>query len=84
MLMVFERPPGQLTGKASDILAALKSANDWLNRTAIARALDQDKLVPYDVQLLEGLVTAGFAEKRKADKVGFIPFEWQYRATGKE
>ena len=82
--MVFERQPGQLTAKASDILEALKQVQHWHNRRSIAHLLGQYRLVPYDVVLLDELITAGLVEKRKADKPRFIPFEWQYRATRKE
>ncbi|MBA3873380.1 MAG: hypothetical protein H0X30_29965 [Anaerolineae bacterium] len=83
MLMVFERPPGQLTSKGQDLLEKLRESGEWYNRTGIARLFGQKTIYPHDVALLEELVTAGFVEKRKADKPGFIPFEWQYRATGK-
>ena len=81
MLMVFERQPGQLTGKGKDLLDKLRESGNWHNRAAIAGFLGQKKIYPYDVALLEEMVTAGMVEKRKADKPGFIPFEWQYRAT---
>jgi hypothetical protein len=82
--MVFERPPGQLTNKGEEILSVLRESGNWHNRAQIAGLLGHKKLFPYDVQLLDELTTAGLVEKRKADKPGFIPFEWQYRATGRD
>ncbi len=84
MLMVFERQPGQLTNKGQELLEKLRESGNWHNRAKIAALFGQKKIYAHDVALLEELVTAGFVEKRKADKPGFIPFEWQYRATGKE
>ena len=84
MLMVFERQPGQLTSKGQNLLNKLRESGNWHNRADIAGFLGQNKIYPYDVVLLEEMVAAGFVQKRKADKPGFIPFEWQYRATGKE
>ena len=81
MLMVFERQPGQLTSKGQNLLDKLRESGNWHNRAQIARFMEQNKIYPYDVALLEELITAGLVEKRKADKPGFIPFEWQYRAT---
>lgn len=78
--MVFERPEGELTDAARRILNVLQEAGEWQGRSDLARLLGKAKFVPYDVQLLEGLVTAGLVERRKASKPGFIPFEWQYRA----
>ena len=80
MLMVYERPPGELTPHTKKILEALRSAGDWLNRAQVAEALGKSRLTPYDVRMLDELAAAGTIEAVRRDKPGFIPFEWFYRA----
>lgn len=80
MLMVYERPTGELTPHMKKILDALRSAGDWMNRSELAKALGKNRLTPYDVQILDELATAGTVEAVRRDKPGFIPYEWVYRA----
>lgn len=80
MLMVYERAAGELTPHMKKILDALRSAGDWMNRAQLAEALGKKRLTPYDVQILDGLATAGTVEAQRREKPGFIPYEWVYRS----
>lgn len=55
---------------------------DWMSRSDIAKAIGKKRLTPYDIQLLEQLVSEQRAEVMKREKRGYITFSWVYRAAG--
>ena len=69
----------KLTPKAKQLLEALRKADDWTNRTALATAIEKKSLNKWDVILLDKMDTAGLIEIRKIDHHGPIGYEWQYR-----
>lgn len=69
-----------LTQKQQTMLSVLRSAGDWFSRVAIARGIQQKRLYPFDVTLLERLETQGLIEAQRVERPGAIPYEWHYRA----
>jgi DNA-binding IclR family transcriptional regulator len=72
---------GNITEKAQRILDAIQAEeSEWITRSEIAAALGQPRLVPYDVRMLDRLVSANLLEEWKRPRDGVISFEWVYRA----
>lgn len=80
MLMTAMRPPTEVTPHGEKLLQALRSAREWMNRKAIAHAIGKRRLTPYDLALLELLVSQGKVEVEKRDYDSVIPYQWVYRA----
>ncbi len=76
-------PPdsNELTPKAQEILDALREANDWINRSAIAKRVGKSALNKWDLVLLERLAEDGMIETKQIPRHGPIGYEWRYRAV---
>jgi hypothetical protein len=70
-----------LTPQAELLLNALREANDWINRSELARRTEKSALNKWDMVLLDKLVDAGLIETRQIPRQGPITYEWQYRAV---
>lgn len=54
----------QLTGKAEELLTALQSSvSGWYSRSEVAKILSKPRLNPYEVDMLDALVDAGYLER---------------------
>ena len=71
----------ELTEQAQALLATIRAADGWINRAAIAHALEKNKLYVWDVQLLERMAAMGLIETRTQPVKAFNSFEYQYRAV---
>ena len=69
-----------LTPQAAVLLEALREANDWINRSELARRTEKSALNKWDLVLLDKLADARLIETRKIPRHGPIGYEWQYRA----
>lgn len=69
----------ELTERQKELLEALKSANDWTGRGALATATGKNRLSPHDFLLLERLEAAGLIEIRKRS-TGTINPAYEYKA----
>jgi hypothetical protein len=76
------QPPdsNELTPKAQIILDALREADDWINRSAIAKRVGKSALNKWDLVLLERLAEDGLIETKQIPRHGPIGYEWRYRA----
>jgi hypothetical protein len=70
-----------LTPQAELLLEALREANDWINRSELARRTGKSALNKWDIVLLDKLADAGLMETRQIPRRGPISYEWQYRAV---
>jgi predicted transcriptional regulator len=70
-----------LTPQAVLLLEALREANDWINRSELARRTEKSALNKWDMVLLGKLADAGLIETRQIPRHGPIGYEWQYRAV---
>lgn len=70
----------ELSDLQETILGVLRGANKPLSRSEIAHEIGRPKrLVPYDVELLEGLVDMGLVLKSE-DIIGTVKTVMKYRA----
>ena len=69
-----------LTPQAQLLLKTLREANDWINRSEIARRTEKSALNKWDLVLLGKLADARLIETRQIPRHGPIGYEWQYRA----
>jgi hypothetical protein len=74
----------QLTPKAEEILDALRAANGWISRSALAARLNKSALNKWDLVLLGKLAEAGLVETRQVPHHGPIGYEWQYRSVSND
>jgi hypothetical protein len=63
------------------LLEALREANDWINRSELARRTEKSALNKWDMVLLGKLADARLIETRQIPRHGPIGYEWQYRAV---
>lgn len=70
-----------LTPQAQQLLDALREAEDWINRTELAKRVNKTALNKWDVILLAKLVDAGLIETMQIPRHGPIGYEWKYRAV---
>lgn len=70
-----------LTPQGVLLLEALREANDWINRSDLARRTEKSALNKWDMVLLGKLADAGLIETRQIPRHGPIGYEWQYRAA---
>jgi len=70
----------RLTERGRELLDALKAANDWTNRAALARATGKNRLSPHDIMLLERMETDGFIEIRQRESNAPSGTAFDYRA----
>ncbi len=73
-----------LTKQGEQILALLREAKTWTNRSMLARLAGKSALNRWDVVLLDRLTAAGLIEARRVPRHGPIGFEWQYRAANRK
>ncbi len=73
--------PSHLTPQAKKILDELRKAEDWLNRTELAKRVGKSALNKWDIVLLAKLVEAGLIETDQVPRHGPIGYEWKYRAV---
>jgi hypothetical protein len=77
--MVMTHQPKAVGKLGNRFIEILKAANgEWLSRADIGRAIDR-RIQPYDVSVLENLVTEGYIESREA-LVGTVKTRVEYRA----
>jgi hypothetical protein len=74
----------QMTPQAENILAILRTKDDWMTRSQIATDIGKPRLNKWDIALLEMLAEHGYvvAEKRKFH--GAIGFLWAYKAVNSD
>lgn len=72
----------RLTERGRELLAALKAANDFMNRADLARATGKNRLSPHDLELLERMEKDGFIEIRRRDSRAPAGVAFDYRAKG--
>lgn len=72
--------PVPLTPQAQQLLDALRQAEEWINRTELAKRAGKSALNKWDVILLAKLVDAGLIETMQIPRHGPIGYEWKYRA----
>lgn len=70
-----------LTPQAALLLEALREADDWINRSELARRTNKSALNKWDMVLLDKLAEGGLIETRQIPRHGPIGYEWQYRAV---
>jgi hypothetical protein len=77
------QPPDstELTPQGQILLNALREADDWINRSAIAKIAGKSALNKWDLVLLERLAEAGLIETKQIPRHGPIGYEWRYRAV---
>ncbi len=69
-----------MTALSDKMLDTLRHAGGWITRKQLAQALGRPgQLTPYDVEILEGFVSAGLVE-RDDRLVGVVKTIWYYRA----
>lgn len=70
----------EISGLQQAILGVLRESNKPLSRSEIADAIGRpNRLVPYDVEMLEGLVEMGLVLKSE-DIIGTVKTVMKYRA----
>jgi len=52
----------ELTGRASDLLKAIKEHGGWITRAELASATGKTRLSPHDRNLLDDLCSSGLIE----------------------
>ena len=73
--------PAPLTPQAQQLLELMREANDWINRSRLARLSGKTALNKWDLVLLERLVETGLIEAKQIPRHGPIAYEWRYRAV---
>lgn len=72
--------PNTMTALSDKMLDTLRQHNGWITRKQLAQALGRPgQLTPYDVEILEGFVSAGLVE-RDDRLVGVVKTVMHYRA----
>ena len=70
-----------LTPQGEQLLDLLREAEEWTNRSGLARLAGKSALNKWDVVLLSRLAEANLIEMRQIPRHGPIGYEWQYRAV---
>ena len=70
----------QVTGRALEMLEALRSSGEWMSRVQVARASGKKRLIPYDVELLQQMVEKGLLEIRQRESATPIGIAYEYKA----
>lgn len=79
--MTNRNTPPALTPQAQQLLAIVQRAGGgWVNRSAIAAALEKPRLHVWHIALLDKLAGYDLIEKRKTQVQSPVGYEWQYRA----
>jgi hypothetical protein len=73
--------PSHLTPQAQQILDELRKAEDWLNRTELAKRVGKSALNKWDIVLLTKLIDSELVETTQVPRHGPIGYEWKYRAV---
>lgn len=68
-----------LTGRAKELLIAIREHGDWISRAELAQATGKVRLSPHDRNLLEDLTASGFI--RQDEKPAGISTKFVYKAT---
>lgn len=72
--------PHAFTGRANELLEALRRAGDWMSRADLARATNKNRLSPHDIGLLQRLVDAGLVDIRQRVSNTPVGKAYDYRA----
>lgn len=80
MLMTAMKQPDRITPLGNLLRGVLQAeAGKWLTRAYIAKQLGRKRLTPYDIAILEYMVTVGMIEARQAAR-GVAGKRWEYRS----
>jgi DNA-binding IclR family transcriptional regulator len=78
--MLTKTTEDSLTGRALEMLDALRQSGEWMSRAQIAHASGKKALIPYDKELLERMVEGGFLEKRQRASNTPVGIAYEYKA----